>query len=66
MARRVEAGGRRPRVEVVDPVSISAEPAERALRRAILTNIAVSVVVMVTFWVLLVAVVLDIADGSLR
>jgi hypothetical protein len=66
MASRSEARGQLPRVEVVDPVTISEQAAERALRRAILKSIAVSVVVMVAFWVLLVAVVLESARGSLR
>jgi hypothetical protein len=66
MASSIEARGHRPRVEVVDPVTISEEAAERALRRAILKSIAASVVVMVAFWVLLVVVVLEHARGFLR
>jgi hypothetical protein len=66
MAIRIGVRGQRPRVETVDPVTISAEAAERALRRAILKSIAASVVVMVAFWVLLVVVVLEHARGFLR
>jgi hypothetical protein len=60
----IEAGGSR--IEVVDPVAISEAAAERALCRAMLRSIAVSVVVMIAFWALLVTVVLEYADGSLR
>jgi hypothetical protein len=66
MASRIEAHGQRLRVEVVDPVTISEQAAERAFRRAILKSIAVSVVVMIAFWTLLVAVILEHAGGFLR
>jgi hypothetical protein len=66
MASRIGAQRESPRVVVVDRITISEQAAERVLKFAMLKSIALSVVVMVAFWTLLIAVTLDHAGDFFR
>lgn len=66
MASRIGAQRKRSGLVVADRITISEQAAERALQLAMLKSIAMSVVVMVAFWTLLIAATLEQAGGLFR
>ena len=62
MADHIETSGQHSSLETNESIAIAEEAAERALARAIVKSMLISVPLMIAFWVLLIAVAVSYKD----